>query len=506
MALIPSSISRHSSVACERACLARWALACLLALALALPSALPARAFADVRGTDEILGVSVESRSLPAVVCPNVTATSALIMDENGTVLYSREGLAHTHIASITKIMTAIVALDSGVPLDSTVTVSDEAAQVGESSASLWSGDTLTLEAALMGLMIPSGNDAAVAIAETLGESMKTAEGQSANEAFVAMMNAKAAQLGMDETLFSNPHGLDDDEFDNEMYSCARDVALMCAYAMKNDTFRTIVSQESAQITVKRANGKSVVIDLESTDQLLGNYEGACGIKTGFTDAAGNSFAGACNRGDGDLYAIVLGSPSEEARFEDAKILFDWVYANRLVYALAHSSQMVPSEASDGAEVPLIAEVAHSAWPARRIPATFADPGATVEVFAPEGNVSQEIVAQELSGAVSAGDIVGVANFYQGNELIATQDLVACENSPAPDFFEGLCIWWNRLWGGDEPATTVVVNETPLIYSKSPSRDGQKYLAAIAAGEGEKSAMLDTEQKIDGEVDASSDE
>ena len=93
------------------------------------------------------------------------------------------------------------------------------------------------------------------------------------------------------QTLFSNPHGLDIGAYDNEMYSCARDVALMSAYAMENETFRSIVSKESAQITVTRADGKPQVIDLQSTDRLLGTYEGACGIKTGYTEAAGNSFA-----------------------------------------------------------------------------------------------------------------------------------------------------------------------------------------------------------------------
>ena len=343
--------------------LSRRALGFALALLLALPLGAPARAFADVRGTDEILGASVEARGLPAVVCPNVTASFALVMDDEGTVLFSRGALERSHIASITKIMTAIVALDSGVPLDSTVTVSQEAAQVGESSASLWAGDTLTLEAALAGLMIPSGNDAAIAIAETLGEGMKTDDSQTANEAFVAAMNAKAAELGMTETLFSNPHGLDIGAYDNEMYSCARDVALMSAYAMGNETFRSIVSKESAQITVTRADGKPQVIDLQSTDRLLGTYEGACGIKTGYTEAAGNSFAGACDRGDGLLYAIVLGSPSEDARFQDTETLFDWVYDNRVSYALAHSPETVAFAADGGAEVPLIARVSQSAWP-----------------------------------------------------------------------------------------------------------------------------------------------
>ena len=445
--------------------LSRRALGFALALLLALPLGALARAFADVRGTDEILGASVEARGLPAVACPNVTATFALVMDDEGTVLFSRGALERSHIASITKIMTAIVALDSGVPLDSTVTVSQEAASVGESSASLWAGDTLTLEAALAGLMIPSGNDAAIAIAETLGEGMKTDDSQTANEAFVAAMNAKAAELGM-----------------TEMYSCARDVALMSAYAMENETFRSIVSKESAQITVTRADGKPQVIDLQSTDRLLGTYEGACGIKTGYTEAAGNSFAGACDRGDGLLYAIVLGSPSEDARFQDTETLFNWVYDNRVSYALAHSPETVASAADGGAEVPLIARVSHSAWPDRTVAATFADPSAAVEVFAPEGNVSQEIVAEELTGSVAAGDVVGVANFYQGNELVASQDLIACEDSPAPGFLEGIGIWWNRLWGNDAPAPTEVVNETPLIYSKSSSREDHQSVAAIAAG------------------------
>lgn len=498
--LIRPSASLQSSVARKRAGLARRAFACLLVFALAVDAALPARAFADVRGSDEILGVTVEARGLPAAACPNVTAESALVMTADGEVLFAREGLAQNHIASITKIMTAIVALDAGVALDGTVTVSQEAAQVGESSANLQAGDTLTLEAAITGLMVPSGNDAAIAIADTLGEAMKTDESQTANEAFVAAMNAKAAELGMTETLFANPHGLDIGQYDNEMYSCARDVALMCAYAMKNETFRSVVAKESAQITVKRADGKPVVINLESTDKLLGTYEGACGVKTGYTEAAGNSFAGACDRGDGMLFAIVLGSPSEDARFEDTKALFDWVYNNRVSYALAHSPATVASAAQGGAEVPLIAQVSHQAWPGRTIPATFADPKATVEVFAPEGNVSQEIVANELAGAVAAGDVVGVANFYQGNELIASQDLVACEDAPAPGIFEGIGIWWNRLWGNDEPAPTVVVNETPLIYSKSPSREDQKSIAAIAAGADDEAAPVASEPGEDAPV------
>ncbi len=310
-----------------------WLGALLLAGALALPLAAPVPAAADVRGTDVILGQTVEARGLPAVACPNITASYAVLTDENGAVLFARDADTQSHIASITKVMTAIVALDSGLPLDTKVTVSPEAAAVGESSANLQAGDTLTLQAALTGLMVPSGNDAAIAIAEAVGAGLAR-DGQSANEAFVDAMNAKAAELGMEHSLFANPHGLDIDEFDNEMYSTAGDVALMCAYAMENETFRSIVAQQTAQITVAKPDGQAVTLDLVSSDLLLGVYEGACGIKTGYTEAAGNSFAGACNRGSGDLIAVVLGCPSETARFEDTKILFDWVYDNRVSYRL----------------------------------------------------------------------------------------------------------------------------------------------------------------------------
>ena len=491
---------RQVSAAPPSGRLTRYALIFALALSLAWPLAAAPAAWADVRADDVILGETVEARGLPAVACPNVTAQFAILVGEDGSVLFSRDADANSHIASITKVMTAIVALDSGLPLDTLVTVTPEAAAVGESSANLLAGDTLTLEAALTGLMVPSGNDAAIAIADTVGASLAQ-QGQSPNDAFVAAMNAKATEIGMTHSLFSNPHGLDIDEFDNEMYSTAQDVAVMCAYAMKNDTFRSIVAKPSAQIAVTRADGQVATLDLTSSDMLLGVYEGACGIKTGYTEAAGNSFAGACNRGGGDLISVVLGCPSDTARFDDTKILFNWVYDNRVSYKLAHSDRTATMEV-DGArrEVPVIAEVPFTAWPDKRVPATLADPDAAVEVFAPAGNVSQELVFDDLPGSVRAGDKVGTANFYQGGQLIATQDLLACENAAAPDFFQGIGIWWDRLWHGlageDLVAEPVVVNECPLIYDKSSTRGAQS-VAALASGEEDGSDEPRDDQQAD---------
>ncbi|MCI2241911.1 D-alanyl-D-alanine carboxypeptidase family protein [Adlercreutzia faecimuris] len=446
--------------------------ACALALAVALacaPLAAPGVAWADVRKTDLVMGTSVEQRGLPAALCPNVAADYAALLSSDGTLYFERDADAQVRIASITKVMTAIVALDSGAPLDTPVTVSARAAQVGESSAGLLAGDTMTLESALKGLMIPSGNDAAIAIAETLGPLLGPGEPEAA---FVAAMNAKAAELGMEGALFANPHGLDNGSHAADMHCSARDVATMCSYAMKSETFRSIVAMDEATIPVTRADGTPATVTLKSTDKLIGVYEGACGIKTGYTEAAGQSFAGACERGGEYLYAIVLHSTSENQRFDDAEALYNWVYGNRVSYPLAHSDRTVAMDV-DGApaEVPVVAEVSLGAWLDKTVPATFADPDAAVEVFAPDGNVSQSFELFDVNGAVSAGDTLGRATFYQANEVVAVIDVVAAADAAAPGFFEGVGIWWDRLWRGlaGEPtaAESVIINDTPLIFDKT---------------------------------------
>lgn len=460
----------RSFEATGRARMRQLACALLLGAALAFGGLLaPGAAWADVRKTDLVMGRTVEQRGLPAALCPNVAADYAVLLSSDGTVYFERDADTQARIASITKVMTAIVALDSGAPLDTPVTVSAKAAQVGESSAGLLAGDTMTLESALKGLMIPSGNDAAIAIAETLGPLLGSGD---AEAAFVAAMNAKAAELGMEGSLFANPHGLDNGSHAADMHCSARDVAIMCRYAMENETFRAIVAVDEASIPVTRVDGTAATVVLKSTDKLIGVYEGACGIKTGYTEAAGQSFAGACERGGEYLYAIVLHSTSEDQRFEDAEALYNWVYDNRVSYPLAHSDRTVTmTRDGESREVPVVAEVALGAWPDKTVPATFADPDAAVEVFAPDGNVSQSFELFDVNGAVKAGDTLGRATFYQANEVVAMQDVVAAADAEAPGVFEGVGIWWDRLWRGlageSTVAESVIINGTPLIFDKT---------------------------------------
>lgn len=461
---------------------------CAVLVASALTIPLADQAWAEVRKSDLIVGSSMEQRGVSAARCPSIDADYAIVVDANGTVYFERDATTPTQIASITKVMCALVALDQA-PLDTQVTVSARAAEVGESSANLAEGDVMTLETALKALMMPSGNDAAIAIAESVGHLLMSKAQESGSTltasdgsaitgntdddalaVFVALMNQKAAELGCTDTVFENPHGLDDGEFSGSHHSTAADVAKFCAAAMANDTFRSIVSTDETTIQVTR-DGQTADIVLESTDELLGVLDGACGIKTGFTDLAGACFAGACERDGVELYAIVLHSSSEAQRFTDAETLFEWVYDNLTTYTLAHSDQTAQMTINgEVRDVPVVAEVAQTCWPDKTVRATFADPDASVEVFALAGNISQSFEFYEPSGTVNAGDVIGKATFYQRNTVVATVDVVACENSVAPDFLQGIGIWWNRLigniTGSADTAQSVVLNDTPLIYDK----------------------------------------
>lgn len=451
----------------------RRLVAALLALALAfggLAAFAPGQALADVRRADVVYGQTVDALGLSVAQCPSIDAERAIVMGADGTVYFERNADDEAQIASITKIMTALVTLDAVdagiVSLDTQVSVSAAAAAVGESSAGLAQGDVMDLKTALYALLVPSGNDAAVALSETVGQALVdagAASGATPEEAFVSQMNATAADLGCTDTVYENPHGLDFDEYAGNLHSTARDQAKVVQAAMRNDTFRSIVGGGSTTIQVTRG-GAPAQIALQTTDGYFDISDDAIGVKTGFTDLAGASFAAAANRDGLELYAIVLHSSSESQRFYDADALCSWVYDHLQSYPLAHSDRTATYA---GREVPVVAEVAHGDWTDVTVSATLADPDAAVNVFDLAGNVSQSVQFDAVHGDVRAGDKVGTITFKQRNEVIATQDLVACEDVAAPDFFEGVGVWWSRLLGNftgaQAEAESYVVNTTPLI-------------------------------------------
>lgn len=455
----------------------RRIVAVFTALACAVGLFAPASAFAEVRRADVVMGETVETRGLTVAQCPSIDALYACVMDQDGTVYFERDAASPTQIASITKIMTgalALQAVDQGlVSLTDEITVSEAAAAVGESSAGLQAGDVLDLETALYALLVPSGNDAAVSISEYVGQKIKDSQGLEGDPAqvFIDSMNAKAQELGCVDTVYRNPHGLDDGEWAGDQHSCAADQAKIVHWAMQNETFRTVVAAGDHTINVDRA-GEPTDILLESTDGFLEIYEYACGVKTGFTDLAGASFAGAAYDGERYLYAIVIHSSSEGQRFIDAQTLCEWVYTNLIDYTLANSAESMQCHAADiSGTVSVVAQVAHNDWVDVCVPATLSDPEATVELFKLNGNVSQEFTFNDVRGNVAAGDVVGKAVFKQRNVVIAEYDLVACTDVAAPDFFQSVGIWWDRLFRGfssqPQTATSEVLNTTPLINDKT---------------------------------------
>lgn len=442
-----------------------------LALTLALGCFCPVSAFADVRKADVVVGRTVEDRELSVSESPSVSADHAALISSNGDVYFERDGSGESKIASITKVMTAIVSLDKA-PDGIEVKVSAAAAEIGESTAGLQEGDIMDLATALKALLVPSGNDAAVALAESIGATLPGGNEDPVG-AFVSAMNEKASSLGLENTVYENPHGLDDGEYAGNLHSTALDQVKVAQCAMQYPEIRDIVSGGSTTIKVKRGNSKQDV-ELESTDLLLDMYDYAIGVKTGVTDAAGPSFMGAANKDGREMYAVVLGSEDEYARFEDTKRLFEWAYEHIIDVPLANSSEWASMRSGgESRDVPVIAEVSHREWIDRTVKATLADPDAKVNVFDLEGNVSQNVELYDLAGNIEPGAKVGSVTYYQNNEVIATQDLVACERVEAPNPIDTIAIWWQRLTQGLDDTTgraaSKIYNVMPIIADHSSS-------------------------------------
>lgn len=337
---------------------------------------------------------------------PQLTAKSAILVDPaSGQLLYERAADEVRYPASLTKIMTALLAFEEGEP-DDVVVVSANAAAVGEATAHLVAGDRLSLEDLLTAVLLPSANDAAVAVAEHIAGSLG---------AFVDRMNARAAELGLAATHFGNPHGL---HRENHV-SSARDLARLSCEALKLPGFREIVAQPEAEIALRRAGEeKPRTMKLVNNNRLLTNANGnywdlADGIKTGYTRQAGRCLAASASEGAWQLVCVVLGC---EDSWKDARALVEWGFANfaaERVVAAGETTAYV--HVIDGSP-PLISAVATS----------------SIDTLVPRnGPVPRPRVSESYPTApVRAGSAVGelVVSRLDGTELRAT--LVAPHDVP----------------------------------------------------------------------------
>lgn len=257
---------------------------------------------------EETLPVSMIPVKKPTAIEPIIEAQGAIIVDfDSGEILWEKNANKKLQIASITKLMTAIVALEER-NLDESVTVSNRAALTEGSKVWLYSGERISLSNLLKASLIHSGNDAATAVAEHVGGD---------EQIFVEKMNAKAKELKLFSTHFANPIGFDS----LENYSTVRDLAQLARYAYRKPFVRDAVKTKST--TISSINGEQSH-DLESTNKLLNSFLKVLGLKTGHTEAAGLCFVSIIENDRGNrIITVVLNSP---ARFEETKMLASWAF------------------------------------------------------------------------------------------------------------------------------------------------------------------------------------
>ena len=237
---------------------------------------------------------------------PKINARSAIVMDfESGRVLFEKNGYIKRPMASTTKIMTAIIALENG-NLDDIVKVSKNAASIWGSTIHLTAGEEISLRELMYGLLLCSGNDAAIAISEHIAGSV---------EEFLNMMNRKAEEIGAKNTHFTSPHGLDG----TGHYSTAYDLAVITRYALNNPVFNEIIKTKS--ITM----GKRY---MANTNEMLSGYEGADGVKTGYTGKAGRCLVTSATKDGRRFISVVLFCDSRHQRALSSKMILDYAFAN----------------------------------------------------------------------------------------------------------------------------------------------------------------------------------
>lgn len=239
---------------------------------------------------------------------PSINSRAAIILDRNSnTILFGKNENEQRKMASTTKIMTSIIVIEN-CNLSDTIEISKKSAGTGGSRLGLKTGDKITINDLLYGLMLCSGNDAAVALAEFTGGSI---------EGFAELMNKKAKELNLNNTSFETPHGLDSPNH----YTTAYELALLSKYALNNITFSKIVGTKTHTITI---NGYPKTIS--NTNELLGNLNGVYGIKTGFTNGANRCLVTACKRDNLDIICVVLGADTKKYRTQDSIKLIEYAF------------------------------------------------------------------------------------------------------------------------------------------------------------------------------------
>ena len=343
---------------------------------------------------------------------PSVSAQSAILIEvSGGRILYEKNARVRLPMASTTKIMTAIVALENASP-DMLVEVSPAAVGIEGSSVYLYAGERLTLEALLYALLLESANDAAVAIAIAVAGD---------TESFVEQMNQKAVQLRLSDTHFVNPHGLDHPDH----YTTAQDLSKIAAYCMQNEIFREIVSTQRMTIPLHDQEQARLLLN---HNRLLRSYEGAIGLKTGFTKRSGRCLVSAAQRNGVELIAVTLNAPDD---WNDHRNMLDYGFEGNI-------SLLLQTAGGYRRTLPVIGKQPGSVTVSNRN---------EIRIVLPKSH-GPLTVACELprwvAGEITQGQQLGRLIWYCDGAIIAEEALIAQSSySPSQDFpfFKRLFSW-----------------------------------------------------------------
>lgn len=259
--------------------------------------------------------LTIFSKNILAI---EISSPSAVVIcSDSGRVLFEKNSTEKRKMASLTKIMTALLLVEN-CKMDENITIDKRATQIGGSKAGIKANDIITAENLLYGMLLPSGNDCALAIAYHIGGSI---------ENFAQMMNNKANELGLDDTHFANPHGLDNDEH----YTTALSLALLTKYALSYSKIKEVVSTNEKDVVLG-----SFTKHLTNTNSLLRTYEKANGVKTGFTNGANRCLIASAKENELELIAVVLGSETSSIRFKDAKDILEDTFNKYKLYDISN--------------------------------------------------------------------------------------------------------------------------------------------------------------------------
>lgn len=333
----------------------------------------------------------------------DVSARAAILIEQSsGDVLYEKNAHERLPMASTTKIMTALCAIEAG-DLSRTVKVHPSACGVEGSSIYLTPGDSLTMESLLYALMLESANDAAAAIAYEISGSI---------EHFADLMNRSAAKMGLQDTNFTNPHGLD-----NEMhYTTASDLAKIASRAMENEVFAKIVSTRRHTISLTHEDGTEASRALLNHNKLLRLSDNVTGVKTGFTKRCGRCLVSAAERDGVSLIAVTLNAPDD---WNDHLSLHELGFSSRTCYSLAQAGEFTVQLPCPTAPDGIVTACNHD----------------RLSVVRENGLEITHVVEADrlLMPPVEEGSMVGRVLFYANDEMLGEVPLYACQSIPEPE-------------------------------------------------------------------------